>query len=261
MHFKQYIKGYRILYLVTFFFLSVLTSFAQKAEKVLFVGNSYTYFWNLPQTVETMVRSLDQQMETAQSTSGGTSWLDHWEGNKNLKSQSIIKDKDWDLVVLQNHSRSTLDNLEQFNDYGERFIKLVAQENATPILYMTWAREFNPLMQSTITAGYLYLAEKHKLDVVPVGLIWEKVRELRPDLKLYDPDQSHPSPIGTYLTGLAFTKYLTGKDISPVPNRLISQDYNGEKLYLNILPPNDADFLKEVVQNFDFEPYLKSKQK
>ncbi len=253
------VKGYQMLVLVTFFLISLQAS-AQEAEKVLFVGNSYTYFWNLPQTVEAMVRSIDGKIETAQSTAGGANWLEHWQGEKNLTSRAIISDNDWDIVVLQNHSRSTLDKSEQFFDYGNKFIDLVKTEKAKPILYITWAREFNPLMQETITNGYLKLATEHELDAIPVGPIWEQVRALRPDLELYDPDQSHPSAVGTYLTGLAFTKYLTGKDISEIPNRLISKDYKGEKLYLHILPPNDADFLKEVVKKFDFEPYIKSKQ-
>ena len=251
-------KGYQLLILVTFFFLSHL-SFAQKAKEVLFVGNSYTYFWNLPQTVEIMIKSMEMDFQTAQSTAGGATWQEHWDGEKSLTSRSIIASKDWDIVVLQNHSKSTIDNINQFLDYGNRFIDLVKKEGAQPILYITWAREFNPLMQSQITEGYLKLASDRKLDVVPVGPIWEQVGKLRPDLKLYDADQSHPSPLGTYLTGLIFSKYLTHASIMSVPNRLISEDYKGQKLYLHVVPPNDAEFLKELVQKFDFASYLKSK--
>ena len=74
-------KGYQLLILVTFFFLSHL-SFAQKAKEVLFVGNSYTYFWNLPQTVEIMIKSMEMDFQTAQSTAGGATWQEHWDGEK-----------------------------------------------------------------------------------------------------------------------------------------------------------------------------------
>lgn len=258
MHFKLNLKGYQLPLLVILFFLSSSVLRGQNEQKVLFVGNSYTYFWNLPQTVEAMLKSQDMAFKTAQSTAGGTSWLDHWAGNKALKSRAIIGDNQWDIVVLQNHSKSTIDNLNEFHEYGQKFIDLVASNRAKPVLYITWAREFNPLMQNTITQEYLKLAEEHKLDAIPVGPIWELVRQLRPDLKLYDDDKSHPSPLGTYLTALAFTKYLSQSEGMAIPNRLTSQDYSNEKLYLHIVPANDAEFLNQVVEDFDFTPFLKS---
>ena len=73
-----------------------------------------------------------------------------------------------------------------------------------------------------------------------------RARELRPDLNLYDPDQSHPSPTGTYLSACVFFGVLTGKSPVGLPDRLITMDKDGETLYLNILPPQDAKFCQEV---------------
>ena len=48
-------------------------------ENVLFVGNSYTYFWNLPQQVSALAESEGISIyATSQSTSGGTNWGQHW---------------------------------------------------------------------------------------------------------------------------------------------------------------------------------------
>ena len=132
--------------------------------------------------------------------------------------------------------------------YGNLFANLIKENNAKIYLYMTWAREWNPYMQKTITDTYTELAEEIDATVVPVGLAWERARELRPDIDLYAEDGSHPSPLGTYLTACVFYRVLTGMEIDSLPPRLISEDYAGEKLYLNILSENNAQFLQKVAE-------------
>ena len=36
--------------------------------------------------------------------------------------------------------------------------------------------------------------------MAPVGLVWERAIEERPDLELFDWDRVHPNIVGTYLT-------------------------------------------------------------
>ena len=247
--------GYRIIFLVTLTFSQPLFSQQTDSINVLFVGNSYTYFWNLPQTLNLMVESQGAHITTSQSTAGGSNWQHHWNGERQLKSKELIKNGHWDFVVLQNHSLSTVQALDQFLEYGEKLIELVRNSDAIPVLYITWAREHNPLMQKTITSGYLSLGKEHKVTSVPVGPIWSKVKVLRSDLALYDSDQSHPSPIGTYLNGLIFYKFFTGLSVRNIPNRLQTTDKDGEKLYISILSAEDADFLQQVVDEFDFSIY------
>ena len=97
------------LYLLLIVIFSTFQLSAQKEipKKVLFIGNSYTYFWNLPQTVKAMAAEKKQPMTTRQSTSGGTHWGHHWRGERNLKTQNLIQSGDFDAIVLQNHSMST----------------------------------------------------------------------------------------------------------------------------------------------------------
>ncbi|MEP2668717.1 MAG: hypothetical protein ABJH04_06975 [Cyclobacteriaceae bacterium] len=225
----------------------------QDTLKVLFVGNSYTYFWNLPQLVSAMAESQGIIIQTRQSTEGGTSLEQHWKGEKNIKSKELIKNGNWDVVVLQNLSTSTINSPESFSEFGKNFISLVKDKKAKPLLYMTWAREHNPLMQQQITDGYEQLGKETQTQVIPVGEIWMKALDLRPDLKLYFADGSHPSPLGTYLTALAFFKQLTGKPTAKIPNRIISTDKDGEKLYLTIQTQEDADFLQQLVDEFTFD--------
>ena len=221
---------------------------AQDKTRVLFVGNSYTYFWNLPQTVEALITSSgEMEVELRQSTAGGLRLKDHWECNKGLKSRELIAEGNWDLIIIQNHSLSSLQNPDEFMEYGRRFIELAKESGATPVLYMTWHRKFNPLMQQTITRAYQNLATETGISLAPVGEAWSKSVELRPDLELYAEDMSHPSPAGTYLAACVFYNIITGEDPMDLPHRVKTTDKNGEVLYLSIMDEGNADFIQQVV--------------
>ena len=86
---------------------------------------------------------------------------------------------------------------------------------------------------------------------MPCGPLFEKARLWRPDLNLFA-DDKHPSSNGTYLLGLAFYKYFTGKATAEIPKRLATRDIDGEKLYLIFMSQTDADFLQQLVDGFDF---------
>ena len=221
-------------------------SAANDTLRVLFVGNSYTYFYNMPQMVGALASSTEVPMLVRQSTAGGVNWKQHWAGDKGLQTKALIDGHDWDVVVLQNHSLSTINAPEQFMEYGKKWINYIKQRGSTPLLYMTWGRAHNPLMQQQISNGYEQLGAATGVEVVPVGLVWEAVRHHRPDVQLYDPDGSHPSPTGSYLIACIFYAQLTGKPAKGLPHRLTDTDKNGEKLYLSIMPQTDAEFVQQV---------------
>lgn len=229
--------------------VSISTSLAQDPpKKVVFVGNSYTYFWNLPQTVQAMAAAKGIDLTTQQSTAGGVHWGHHWRSERKLKTRSILQNTEFDIVILQNHSRSTIDRLDSLLHFGQLLNQEIRQKGAKVYLYHTWAREWDPYMQKPITEGYYQLAKKINAQVVPVGLAWERARQLRPGFPLYDPDGSHPSALGTYLTACVFYGMLTGQSPVGLPNRLVSKDEHGEKLYLTIQASEDALFCQKVAE-------------
>lgn len=226
---------------------------AQKeTTKVLFVGNSFTYFHNLSQVVTSMSKTQNIVIETRQSTVGGSDLGQHWKSEKGTQTRKMLEESKWDYVVFNNHSRSALDTPDAFMDYGKKFAELVRQKGAEPIFMMTWAYESNPLMQAEITRMYKKLCEETKSDYVPCGPLFAAARKWRPDLDLFD-DDKHPSSNGTYLLGLAFFKYFTNKSTADIPKRLTTKDINGEKLYLIFMNQNDADFLQQLVDEHNFK--------
>ena len=239
--------------LAVLFLPASLKGQSQDTLRVLFMGNSYTYFHNLPQMVAAMAESQDKAIITRQSTVGGSNLEEHWKRERETRSRDLIEGGDWDYVVMNNHSMSTINTPEDFDKYGKLFADLIKQNGAQPVFYMTWARKWNPLMQKTITAGYNAIAKETAADVVPIGPLWMKSIELMPNIDLYFEDGSHPSAEGTYLTALAYYRFFTGESTSEIPDRLQTVDKDGEKLYLAIIDPNTATFFQQLVDGFDIK--------
>jgi len=238
------------IFLSTFFFF-LFTSFSfaqnQSPEKVLFVGNSYTYFWNLPKLVHLMAKERKINLDTRQSTSGGVTLGMHWRGERKLTSKAKISSGEFDAVVLQDHSMRSILHPDSLVYFGKQFCDLAKQHQLKPYIYMTWARDWNPLMQEQITKTYQQLATENNATVVPVGPAWALAQQLRPELELHDPDGSHPSTLGTYLTACMFFAVLTGESPVGLPSRLVTKDENGDPLFLMIVNGNDALFCQHVV--------------
>lgn len=225
-----------------------LISQAARPQRALFIGNSYTYFWNLPQSVAAMAESQGIDLDTRQSTIGGANLGQHWRGDRELTSLDEVQSGRYDAVIIQDHSLRAIDHPDSLLLYGRQFGEAIKAEGGRVYLYLTWARKWDPYMQAEITARYTELAEMIDATIVPVGPAWARARELRPDLELYDPDHHHPSAIGTYLTACVFYGVLTGQSPVGLPSRLTTIDQNGELLYLNILTAGDAQFCQRVAE-------------
>ena len=52
-------------------------------------------------------------------------------------------------------------------------------------------------------------------------------------------------------------KYFTNEKTSKIPNRITTTDKNGQKLYLLLLSQENADFLQQLVDDYDFKTRLK----
>jgi len=237
--------------LVFVFFIAHATTAQKDTTRVLFIGNSFTYFFNLPQVVNSMAQTQGKVIITRQSTVGGSNLEQHWKGEKGTESMKKLNEGKWDYVILNNHSLSPIETPEAFFEYGKKFVDAIKKTGAKPVFMMTWAYKSNPLMQKRLTQAYLELSKQTGAGFVPAGPLFEQARKWRPDMELFH-DDKHPSSNGTYLLGLAFYKYFTSAKTSEIPFRLTTIDANNEKLYLLFMNQEDADFLQQLVDDFDF---------
>ena len=247
-------SNFRILIFLLLSFFSTV-SFAQNKKdtlKVLFVGNSYTHVNNLPQIVSMVSQNVNTTLITKQSTIGGAKLREHWLGERGLKTKEIIKNGNFDIVVFEGYSMSTILEPDSLKKYLELFCNYTRKNGAEPYFYLTWARENNPQSQEIIDSVYYSIAAETNATVVPAGRAWKLARELRPDIKLYEKDGSHPSKFGTILTAYTFVATLTHEMPEKPKRAYSSKDIDGEFLLLMYFYKDeisDVAFFKKVVKS------------
>jgi len=208
---------------------SGILSSQQKELKVLFVGNSYTYGYNLPHIVSIISAETSVTLITRKSTIGGASLKEHWIGRRKLETKKMIAEGKFDIIVLQDFSMSAI----QAPDTTLKYVKLFSEYNSSygtqTYLFNTWAREKVPQYQVEIDALYGQAARENGAVRVPVGEAWELAQDLRPMVDLYTSDGSHPNELGTMLTASVFVKVITGELPEQLPTLYRIEDANGRQ--------------------------------
>lgn len=209
---------------------------------VLFVGNSHTYYHEMPQMLvrltEVGERSFPVTVE--QSTASGVSLQWHW---NHRKTRNLIAQGDWDAVVLQERSGGPLEDEESMHEYARRLHEEVVKQGAETVFYMTWARTYQPGTQSQITEAYTEIADELDATLAPVGEAWERALDEASDLRLHAPDGRHADPAGSYLAACVFYKVLLGDDPTGLPGTLT---VDGTTVV--DLPSDRSEFLQRVAR-------------
>ena len=193
--------------------------------RILFIGNSYTYYNDLPHLVADFARTAryERPVQVEMVTRPGVTLRDHWNAGDAL---AAIRRGPWDFVVLQEQSMlgvllvegaPAVNDPELFQTYARRFIREIDAVGATPVLYLTWARKATPTMQARLTSAYAALARETRARLAPVGVAWERTRTAQPALELFDPDGSHPSPTGSYLAAATIWATIDGTPALGLP--------------------------------------------
>ena len=82
-----------------------ISSFAQTKKdslNILFVGNSYTYFENMPQIVSLISNKTTTYLVTKKSIIGGARLREHWHSERGLKTKDLIESNivvDWQAII------------------------------------------------------------------------------------------------------------------------------------------------------------------
>jgi len=212
-----FIKGIALNLLMT---ASVLFTYAE-TKKALFLGNSYTYFNDLPTMVSDLAFSLGDTLIYDSNTPGGVNAEAHW---NNQTTRDKIAIGDWDYVVIQCQSQEPSFSPQQVEAQTFPFVQLLdslvqaTNPCAETMFFMTWGREngdanncanYPPVctyegMQDRLSESYLLFSELLTASTSPVGEVWKYIRANYPAIGLYTADGSHPSIFGSYLAASTF---------------------------------------------------------
>lgn len=227
---------------------------AQKADKakapveVLFVGNSYTYFHDLPAMVQALgaAASPPRAIHTTLLAPGGCTLQKHWEATGKDAPREVLTQLHPAFVVLQEQSRMPLDDEKGMLEYAGRFAKLCKQQKCTAVWYATWARKAEPEAQDRISAAYAKAQKDGGGVLAPVGTAWQRAFAAKGDEALHDADGSHPSPLGSYLAACVLYATMFGGDVGKFPDKLVAKGEDGKERVLVDLPADVGKRLREA---------------
>lgn len=198
---------------------------SELALDVLFIGNSYTHFFEMPQMLSAMAESAGCNLHVEYVAPGGANLGEHARSGETL---SAIGSRAWDAVVLQNYSQTPSQPLERVRETSLVDVKSLAaaifENNPSTALYyyVTWGRRdgdkkycaTNPevcdFMGHTraVYRGYAFYQQQTGGTLSDVGAAWANIhRDKRrpfPFRELYNSDGTHPSLKGSYLAASVF---------------------------------------------------------
>lgn len=202
--------------------------------KILFVGNSFTRYpkggeyCSVPKQLKELARLTGKKIK-ADCVANGKAKLLYYTGKSArymaYYQQLVTKllEEDWDYVVLQD--QSTMPAYSADTEMGpavaslQRLIGKLCPR-AKLLLYMTHAYEFRDKgnqtamhtdeLQERIGAAYLHIGDKYGIDVVPVGMQFQRAGKLYSNQSFLGDDAKHPSPLGYFLAACCFYQRLFG---------------------------------------------------
>jgi len=252
---RSYMMFGRLLGIVAL--LVTMVAGGAKAQKALFVGNSYTYVNDLPGMLRSLSQSGGITLNTEMSAPGGHTFMAH---TSNATTLSFLGMPGFDFVIFQEQSQRPSFPQSQVQQevypYAAQLDSLyhVANPCGQSVFFMTWGRKYGDTqncqfwqpvctyegMQVELRRSYLNMAQQNQAIVAPVGIAWWEAMRRDSLLELYSGDFSHPEVTGTYLAACVFYSTLFRR-----PSLGLS--------YRSSLDSSTATFLQAVADDVVFD--------
>lgn len=161
---------------------------------LLFVGNSLTYYNDLPNLVKEIAATRDILINTEMLAKGNYAIVDHWADGQ---VQTLIRSKKYDYVIIQQGPSSQADGYDMLVNGGKQYADLCKANEVKLAYYMVWpSRRYYHTFNGVIN-NYTAAAEANDAILCPVGKVWKEHFDKTDDFSYYGPDQFHPSIQGS----------------------------------------------------------------
>lgn len=213
------------------------------ASDGLFVGNSYTASRDLDRLTREALRALGDDGATGRLTADGLRWVDHvaraetpgtpWE-EALVRAPSPV---DWGVLQEQSQILGFDADTAERRDSLQAAITLdgwLADQGAQTVLLLTWGRRDGDATLPALYPDFLRMQDRlnggtvatrdalstaeRPVWIAPAGLAWRALHLDDPEAfaALYQPDGSHPSIAGAWLTACVIAVSWTGRDPAPL---------------------------------------------
>jgi len=215
----------------------------REGRPVLFVGNSLTYFNDLPLIVEALADSVPgltpaQRLSTAMAAYPDYALYDHWSDGTAVKAIDGAK---WNVVILQQGSSALDDSRVLLRDWTKKFDEKIKASGARTAMYAVWPQSNRQFDFDRVNESYTLAATDVGGMLFPVGEAWRATWRRDANMALYSSDGLHPTLAGSYVGGLVITSMLLDKSPIGMPARLTLR--NGSTL---TIPAAQATILQQA---------------
>ena len=185
--------------------------------RILFIGNSLTYYNDLPGTLADIARTAGDTIAVESATGPGYALIDHLQGRSG--AVAAVKRGGWDYVVLQQGPSTLAVNRDSLVLWTGMFDSIIRPTGARTALYMVWPAGASAQGTDAVRQSYQLAAQSVGGLFLPAGVALRLALQGDGTLPLLGSDDFHPSPLGTYLVAITMYEKLTGKDARDLPDR------------------------------------------
>jgi hypothetical protein len=219
--------------------------------RVLFLGNSYTYYNHLAG----LVQGMGANVEARFVTKGGATLEGLYMETEAL---AVLRGEKWDLVVLQEQSQLglnqfngdvTVNRPDAFFTWARIWDAEIRAQGARTVFLNTWARKGRGETQGQLDWAYATIARELRAGLIPAGAAFQNVS----GIALYQPDGSHPSAAGSYLAACVAVEILTAggcagaaAEVAGIPMDNATGRLKAERGTIVQLPRETAGALQEA---------------
>ena len=174
--------------------------------RVLFIGNSHTYFHDMPHTFARMcTQVIGETPEVTMLAYSNRSLAWHREEYFSLPFALLYGQ--YDYCVLQQQAHPFPDE-ELTRQSVNRILSLCESGGVKPVLMMTWAEQVHPEHFLQMQRFYTALAAETGAMLAPVGELFDTISRTDPEIELYWHDGEHASVYGDYLIAAVLAALL-----------------------------------------------------
>ncbi|HYW31675.1 MAG TPA: hypothetical protein VE869_09230 [Gemmatimonas sp.] len=185
--------------------------------RVLFIGNSLTYYNDLGDMMAAVARSGgDNAIRSATVAFPDYALEDHI---GNGTATRALREGNWEFVVLQQGPSSLPANQLLLADGARSFDRDIRAAGAVPVLFMVWPQSNRLADFPAVRTSYRNAAAAVRGIFAPAGDAWAAAWELDPSTSLYL-DGLHANPAGTYLAAIVILHQLRGTDPRSLPRKI-----------------------------------------
>jgi len=206
--------------------------------RLLFIGNSHTFYNSLPEILRLVGEANGHAIEYETCFGGGYTYADHWGTSR---TRRLIEQGGWDAVILQpSGTESVTFEARETVTYGGKLAAAAREHGAEVIWFQTHAYDAQsagvqsrmrglggqalkrlPSMAECSRQLFETLQQEHGGRIAAVGMAWERVKAMPGMPGLYAGDGYHPSPWGSLLGALVFYRVLFEAMPESIPERMM----------------------------------------